>query len=288
MNYKNFALEYYNSDANGLLVQRVSNASEASSFHTHDYYQIYYIEKGSLTHFVEDSSAKLVVGDMFIIPPGVKHKISEDEGTSFYSLSFMLDALTESISSPFITDFLINIRSRDNITLKLSLSSEDILLIENIVLQCYKEFTEKKIGYGDVIKSYLNIILSFFCRKHHEKATQTILLGEDSNRFILHCIKYIETHFHQNITLENIVKLSAMSKTKFCKAFSEATGYSFNNYLNLCRIRKSVKFIKNGYKISAIYGLCGYNDFSTFYRNFKKIMKMSPQEYKKTIQPSKN
>ena len=42
------------------------------------------------------------------------------------------------------------------------------------------------------------------------------------------------------------------------------------------------ELIKKGYKITAIYGLCGYNDFSTFYRNFKKIMGVSPDIYKKS------
>ena len=41
-----------------------------------------------------------------------------------------------------------------------------------------------------------------------------------------------------------------------------------------------MKYIEDGYKITAIYGLCGYNDFTTFYRNFKKIMGCSAEEYR--------
>ena len=281
MDYKNFVLEYYKNAAEGLHIQRVNNSKEAKNFHTHEYYQIYYIEKGSLMHFVEDSSAVLVVGDMFIVPPGVKHKIANDSDVSFYSISFMLKALSSFNNSSFITDFLINIKPEDVIALKISPSNDDVLLIENVILQCYEEFRKKKIGYGDVIKSYLNILISFFARKYHEKGPQAIGFGEDSRRFILHCVEHIETHFNQEITLDSMVQLSAMSKTKFCKEFSETTGYSFNKYLNICRIREAAKYIKSGYKISAIYGLCGYNDFSTFYRNFKKYMKISPLEYQK-------
>lgn len=58
----------------------------------------------------------------------------------------------------------------------------------------------------------------------------------------------------------------------------------FNNYLNICRVKKATEYIKDGYKITAIYGLCGYTDFSTFYRNFKKIMGVTPMEFKKNNQ----
>ena len=34
-------------------------------------------------------------------------------------------------------------------------------------------------------------------------------------------------------------------------------------------------------RITAIYGLCGYSDFSTFNKNFNKFKGMSPLEYKK-------
>ena len=48
-------------------------------------------------------------------------------------------------------------------------------------------------------------------------------------------------------------------------------------------IKAEEYLIKKGYKITAIYGLCGYDDFTTFYRNFKKIIGVSPKEYKNKI-----
>ena len=83
----------------------------------------------------------------------------------------------------------------------------------------------------------------------------------------------------EDITLEEITKHSAMSKTRFCSLFAEITGTSFKNYLNMFRIKKAGELILTGEKLSAVSALCGYNDFSTFYRNFKKYMSVSPAEY---------
>ena len=77
-----------------------------------------------------------------------------------------------------------------------------------------------------------------------------------------------------------MARRSAMSVGNFCNAFITITGHSFKKYLNLKRIEYSVSLIKKNYPLTTIYSLLGYNDYSTFNRNFKKIMGVSPLTYK--------
>ena len=76
MDVKNFVLTYYKDASDGFHIQRIEKPTEAKKLHSHDYFQIYYIEKGTITHYLEDSASRLVAGDMFIIPPHVTHYIS--------------------------------------------------------------------------------------------------------------------------------------------------------------------------------------------------------------------
>ncbi|MBE6934689.1 MAG: AraC family transcriptional regulator [Ruminococcaceae bacterium] len=46
--------------------------------------------------------------------------------------------------------------------------------------------------------------------------------------------------------------------------------------------RKAAELITSREKASVAGSSCGYGDSSTFYRNFKKYMGMSPSEYAKT------
>ncbi len=279
MDYKHFVLGYYKNASDGIHIQRVIHANEAKKMHSHEYFQIYYLEKGSLIHHIADSSAKLVAGDMFIIPPGVTHRISDNEGCVFYSLSFMSGALSPLTTDSLAVGFLNTLKTQNNIRLKVSLPSEEALRVENLIVQIYKEFENKKIGFGEIIKAYITVLISLFARVYFESAP-TVITADDGKQFIFHCIDYIDNYYYQSISLENVLQLSAMSKTKFCKSFFDATGCSFHQYLNRCRIRKAVEYIEKGYKITAVYGLCGYNDFSTFYRNFVKVMGVSPTAYR--------
>ena len=142
------------------------------------------------------------------------------------------------------------------------------------------EFNTQSIGFNEMIHSYATLLVSVLARNYFDKNDLPEYF-ENNKQFVLYCIEYIKNNFTEQITLDEISKRSTMSKSSFCQLFYKLTGHSFNNYLNLCRIKKSTEYIKNGYKITAIYGLCGYSDFSTFYRNFKKIMGVSPMEFKK-------
>ena len=95
MDIKNFVLSYYNNAVENFHIQKVEKSYEAKKPHTHEYFQIYYIAKGSLVHFIENTSSKLCQSDMFIIPPGVVHYIYPEPNTVFYSFSFMPDFFHE-------------------------------------------------------------------------------------------------------------------------------------------------------------------------------------------------
>jgi len=107
---------------------------------------------------------------------------------------------------------------------------------------------------------------------------------EGGNRFVMHCVQYVESNFSEPISLEEICRRSAMSRTDFCARFRALTGQTFNGYLNACRIKKAAEWLREGRSVSVVSDLCGYRTFSTFYRNFKKIMGVSPREYRAEVQ----
>lgn len=284
MNVKNFVLSYYENSTENFHIQKLDKVTEAHKPHTHEYFQIYFISKGSLEHHVENKSARLNQGDMFIIPPGVTHYITPSFNTVFYSFSFMEELLAEQhTNNKLAKNFLRSLQTNKDIYVKpkISMNSEEIFYIENIMAHILKEFNRKPIAYYDTVQAYAQLLVTMLAREYFTKDEHRISEHfEDNKQFVLHCVEYIGNNFSDKITLNEISKKSTMSKSNFCALFLKITGHSFNDYLNICRIMAAVSYIKKGYKITAIYGLCGYNDFSTFNRNFNKIMGMSPREYK--------
>lgn len=106
---------------------------------------------------------------------------------------------------------------------------------------------------------------------------------KENNKLLPDFLYYLRTQSLTNIqpkfTLSEIVHRSAISKTSFCTIFHSIVGMPFKEYLNRYRIERAAELLAEGAKISAAASCCGYSDFSTFYRNFKKHMGVSPSEF---------
>ena len=129
MDIKNFVLSYYKNSTNEFHVQKVEKAVEAQKPHTHEYFQIYYIIKGSLVHFVEQDSSILLQGNMFIVPPGILHYIKPNDDTVFYSLSFLPEFVEKQADdNRLVKEFLYDLQAPDGQSIhpKVLIKSENI------------------------------------------------------------------------------------------------------------------------------------------------------------------
>ena len=280
MGEKNFVLSFYKNADSGFHVQKIKTSQIAQEKHSHSYYQIYYIIHGGLTHVTDGEECRLVKGDAFIIPPGHPHRVCDIEDALFYTFAFTEESVSSAQSHSLVSRFLQDIKSNESTRAKIPLKDEALLLTESLMEELYKEFCEKKIGYTDTMKAYATVLLTTLARHHFENAELTIS-HSDSRTRILYCIEYVDQNFGESLSLAEMAKWTAMSCADFCKHFRSVTGTTFLRYLNRTRIENARLMIDKGIKISAVSGFCGYNDFSTFYRNFKAIVGCSPEQYRK-------
>lgn len=284
MNIRKFVLSYYKNATSDFHITRISSPREALHIHSHDYFQIYYVIRGRITHHLENTTADLTAGDIFILPPNQPHYIETPDGeVDFFSLSFMPDYFqTVKEANKLILDFLLYLQAEqaEKIEPKISLSYEDTIFTSTLLTRILSEFTGNKTGKSEMIREMVSVLLSLFARVYFEE-NATALTARENRQLVMHSIEYIKTHFDEELTLREMVRRSAMSKTNFCTIFHSVTGMPFKEYLNRYRIERASELITAGEKISAAANYCGYSDFSTFYRNFKKYMEISPSEFAK-------
>lgn len=94
--------------------------------------------------------------------------------------------------------------------------------------------------------------------------------------------KYVAENFHRPISLEEAAQVVNLSKYAFCRYFKMSTHRSFVHYLNEFRVRTACRLLSiTAYSISQISLSTGFNNLSHFNRQFKKIMRCTPSEYRK-------
>ncbi len=94
-------------------------------------------------------------------------------------------------------------------------------------------------------------------------------------------VGYIESHFSQKISLDEIAEHVNMSRYHFCRKFKEETGYSVTEYITLKRCAKAEYLIrKKGYSVGKAAVECGFGNASYFSKTFKKVMGYLPASCK--------
>ncbi|MBR2965353.1 MAG: helix-turn-helix transcriptional regulator [Clostridia bacterium] len=281
MEERRFIINYYKNADSGIHIQKIKSSETALTPHSHEYFQIYYILQGTLAHITENGVSTLTKGDAFIIPPECVHSIKEQKDTLFYTFSFTKESLESACNAlPLVTQFLQDLERKCNVHAKISIKNDNLFLVEELMRNMHREFEEKEIGYADALRTYATSLLIILARYHFENSQLTI--PKSSNRArIISSMEFIDENFAKQLTLDDMARWTAMSKSEFCRQFLEFSGTTFQKYLHTARINHAATLIKKDYSISMVHTACGYNDFSTFYRNFKKIMGCSPMQYRK-------
>lgn len=103
---------------------------------------------------------------------------------------------------------------------------------------------------------------------------------ETGNRYVDFMIKSIHENYATKLALSDISEECQMSSTYLNVKFKNATGYTFNDYLNRYRIKKAVDLLKeNKYMIYEIAEMVGFSDYKYFIKVFKKYVGCSPARF---------
>ena len=102
------------------------------------------------------------------------------------------------------------------------------------------------------------------------------------NSTLLQCTRYIDQHFKQPLSLTALAKQFGLSRSAFCAVFPQFTGLPLRRYIAQKRILEAQRLIRShpNLPLNQIALEVGYEDFSTFYRNFLRVAGVSPSKYR--------
>lgn len=102
----------------------------------------------------------------------------------------------------------------------------------------------------------------------------------DKIRKVEKVINYLTEHYTQQLSLAELGRVASLSPSYLGTIFKEVTGTSPVNYLIRVRINKAKELLKDGYRVSEVAPMVGFNDVFYFSKSFKKYEGMAPSKYK--------
>ena len=100
--------------------------------------------------------------------------------------------------------------------------------------------------------------------------------------YIKEALAYIENHYMEEVTVEDIAESSGLNRSYFGKIFKETVGKSPQEFLISYRMIKAAELLKlTRYPINEIGNAVGYPNQLHFSRAFKSIYGVSPRNWRK-------
>lgn len=94
-------------------------------------------------------------------------------------------------------------------------------------------------------------------------------------------VAYVTEHYRDKLQLKELAELFRLNPVYMGQQFKRLTGYCFNDYMHLLRIKEAKKLLlRTDLKVSAIASELGYHSTEYFGSVFKSLAKVSPSAYK--------
>lgn len=261
-------------------------------WHWHDEVEFQYIRKGQAYITCDEDNIAVSEGDIIFINQAVRHFITPAgaDGIIYSSVvvnpSFILGLGQLELERKYINPIIAN-KSFNHLHIAPQHHLHRQFMTHLTQLIALNQ--DRPVGYELLSKA---CILQLWKLLYDQLPSETAAgfsisartANQDAQR-AKQAILYIQEHFMEPVTLDDIADSILVSKSECCRCFKRATGLSPIEYLMKYRITESVRHMlrKTNESISEIAGAVGFNNISYFNKVFKKTMGCTPTEYRRSL-----
>ena len=247
-------------------------------FHYHDFHKILIFLQGNVTYCIEGRNYDLQPNDIVFVNAGEVHcPIIHD------------DSCYERIIIYISKDFLSLYQNPQN---DLSLCFKSALKNQSHVLRI-PSFKESKLSMittelENAFSSceYANellldtLFIEFIVHLNRASLTNKIeyISTNSSNQKIIDIIDYLNKNLTKDINIDLLADTFYISRYHLMHTFKKATGYTIGEYIKTKRLLYARDLIQNGKGITDACYACGFKNYSTFLRAYRKNFGCSPSK----------
>lgn len=257
-----------------LYVCKADNAETIIPTATHahaNHLEIQYISGGKARVRIGGYAYTVQKGDVVVYNAGVMHdELADPEcGMSFYNCgikNFKLSLLPE---GHLLAHNVKPVLHAGNM-------ADDIQRIFHII---FEQVSQKKTYSVSICYHFLNALLIILA---NQLPQEKLPHRNKSDSSFQKCKTFIDEHFTENISVEDLSKIANMSVSGFSHHFKKVFGLPPIQYLIHLKIGLGQKLlITTDKSITEISMSLGYDNISHFNNQFKKFVGTSPQNYRK-------
>lgn len=237
-----------------------------SSLHTHNHAELFFVMGGQGSFQLQDRQFPVSSRDLVVINAGVPHAELSQMGSPMEYIVLGVDSLE------VLADACGYVQSH------FYLGWDEIAGCLRLMLQ---EMRGGQPGCQCICQHLLEVILLRLLRREDLVLTA----DADKHRSSRECDlvrRYIDDHFKENLTLDQLAALAHINKYYLVHTFRREYNTSPISYQISRRIQESRTLLTNtDFNLSQIAQILGFSSLSYFSQSFRRLEGMSPMEYRK-------
>ncbi len=236
--------------------------------HCHNMYEIIYIKRGSGTFFVEGSSYNICPGCLLVFRPREFHCVNISPDSRYERLVVHFDESIVFENSALLLDIFNNRElGINNLYPKIH---ESIPSTFARISSCTALNEPERSIMAKLILNELLVVL------HNEFAPGA--QSETGEKLITRMVNYINDNISEQFRLEELAEKFFISKYHLGHIFKKYTGMPVMEYIIRKRVVMAQQLMAEGCQASTAAAMCGFNDYSAFYRAYIKYIGAKPSE----------
>lgn len=258
-------------------------------YHHHDFSKIVILIDGDLTYYIEGKAYILKPWDILFVNKNEIHKPVVNPNKYYERIVIWLNpdfmAKYAQGNNDLLKCFEVAIKNNYNL---LRLNMKSIEVIKNLIQDIQNCNNSNEFG-SEILKESLFVQLMVLMNR--------LFLNSDKNRDIEDIqydktiegvLNYINSNLENDLSIDTIASEFFISKYYLMRKFKNQIGSSIHNYVVQKRLILARSLISEGLSMSSVCSRCGFNDYSSFVRAFKKVYGVSPSNYNPTIHNFEN
>jgi len=235
--------------------------------HTHSHLELFYIVGGKGQFLIQDQLYPVNVNNLVIINPNVIHTEVSLNAQPLEYIVLGIEGIELATSE--------NSNGQFNI-----LDHFESVEFSGCLRNILREMEQKNTGYEDVCQAYMEILIIRLMR-NTALAVPTDPQVVSGNRQCAAVKRYIDLHFKEALTLDQLAEDAHMNKYYLSHAFKREFGISPINYMISRRIEESKYLLaETDLSLSQIAQLLGFSSLSYFSQVFRRTQSISPLEFR--------
>ena len=256
------------------------------NWHFHPEFQLFTVLKGFGTRFVGDNIQRFNDDDLVFTGPNLPHLWRSDQEYYAENSDLRTRGIVIYFHEDFLGDYLLQKNELYEIKQLLYKSKRGMHIIGKTSLKVRELMQEiLNLKSFSAVLQLLKILHILATTSDYQLLTSESYSGSlkhsDTDRMNI-VYDYIMEHFRRKITLGELAALVYMTPSSFSRYFKSHSNKTFSQLLSEIRIGHASKLLKEqDLSIAEACFKSGFYTLSNFNRQFKRIHKMSPTEYKR-------